>query len=371
LQPLAPHKSDLLVLSGLDNLAAITNVPGDHARGTGSFLTCMPVFKTEGADIFNGISVDQRIAQAVGNQTAFPSLELGSEGGGSTGGCDSGYSCAYSRNIAWSDANTPVAKEINPREAFDRLFADKDTSKTPEQAAMRRQLRLSVLDLVHEDAKTLHAKVGQRDREKLDEYMTAVYELETRLNKPPEPNECVVGPKPPIATNLPDHVRTMMDVMVLAMRCDQTRVITYMLGNAGSNKVHKFLGLTEGHHYLSHHEKDPTKQAKLQTINTWEVEQLAYLLAEMKKVQEVNGNLLDNSMVFFSSECADGNSHRHKDLPVLVAGRGNGALTPGRHLHYGGDQPIADLFVSFMNAMGVPDTTFGQDGTGPLANLKL
>jgi len=371
LQPLAAHKNDLLVLSGLDNLAAITNVPGDHARGTGSFLTCMPVFKTEGADILNGTSLDQRIAQAVGNQTAFPSLELGSEGGGSTGGCDSGYSCAYSRNIAWSDANTPVAKETNPREAFDRLFSDKDTSMTPEQAAIRRQLKLSVLDFVLDDAKALNAKVGQRDREKLDEYMTAVNELEKRLNKPAEPNECVVGPKPDVPTDLPDHVRTMLDVMVLAMRCDQTRVITYMLGNAGSNKTHKFLGLNEGHHYLSHHEKKAEKQAKVQTINVWEVEQLAYLLAEMKKVQEIDGNLLDHSMVFFSSECADGNSHSHKNLPVLVAGRGNGALSPGRHINYDGAQPIADLYVSFMNAMGVADTTFGQDGTGPLANIKL
>jgi len=371
LEALSPHKNDLLVLSGLDNLAAIDpGVPGDHARGTGSFLTCAPVFKTEGANIQNGVSIDQHVAQNVGGLTAFPSLELGSEGGGSTGGCDSGYSCAYSRNISWSDANSPVAKEISPHEAFDRLFAGKDTSMTPEQAAIRRQLKLSVLDFVLDDAKALHAKLGQRDREKLDEYMTAVNELEKRLNKPPDPNECVVGPKPSITLGLEGHVKLMMDIMVLAMRCDQTRVMTYMLGNAGSNRTYNFLGITEGHHYLSHHENNPAKQAKLQTINIWEVEQLAYLLTEMKKVEEVDGNLLDHSMVFFSSECEDGNAHRHKNLPVIVAGRGNGALSPGRHIHYDGAQPIADLYISMMNAMGVPETTFGQDGTAPLTGLS-
>jgi hypothetical protein len=367
---LTPYQSELLVLSGLDNVAAIDIVPGDHARGTGSFLTCMPIFETEGADILNGTSVDQRIAQAVGTATKFPSLELGSEGGKSTGVCDPEYSCAYTRNIAWSSPTTPVPKEINPREAFDRLFAGYDASLTAEQVAKRRLLKMSILDFVLEDAKALRKEVGQKDRQKLEEYMTSVYELEKQIESFDNMSECIVGPKPPPAQNIQDHVRMMLDIMVLAFQCDLTRVATYMLGNAGSSRVYGFLDIGTEHHYLSHHGNNLIKQAKLQTINTWEVEQLAYLLGKLQGVQEASGTLLDNSMVFFSSEIEDGNAHGHRNLPVILAGRGAGAISPGRHIQYAGEQPIADLYISMMNAMGVDDQTFGMNGTGPLAGLS-
>ena len=370
---LAPVKDDILVLSGLDNLAAIVPTPGDHARGTGSFLTCKTVVKTEGANIQNGLSLDQRLAQVIGPQTTYPSLELGAEGGASTGNCDSGYSCAYSRNISWAGPATPMPKEVSAKEAFDRLFAGYDSELTSQQVALRRKLRLSVLDFVLDDAKTLRNKVGVKDRLKLDEYMESVYALETKISKEADAPQCYPGPKPASAQDFQTLVTQMCDIMVLAFQCDMTRIITFMTGNAGSSRVFNFLGVTNAHHYLSHHEQDPVKQADIQTINTWEVEPFSYLLQKMKAIQEPDGTLLDNSLVFFSSEVADGQKHHHVNLPVILAGKGGGVIKPGRHINYTGDkdnqQPIANLYISIMNTLGVSDQTFGMDGTAPLTGL--
>ena len=368
LQPLAAHKDDFLVLTGLDNLSGIASVPGDHARGTGSFLTCMPVFKTEGDNIQNGISIDQHIAQNIGDQTRFSSLELGVEGGGSTGGCDSGYSCAYSRNIAWSGPSSPVAKEINPREAFDRLFGDMASTRTAEEVARRRVLRISVLDYVRDDAKRLQLKLGYRDRQKLDQYLTGVSELEKQILSLEDEQQCYPGPGPELVLDTVGHIRAMCDIMVLAMQCDQTRVMSFMTGNAGSSRVYSNLGHTDGHHYLSHHDDEAAKLQAIEEINIWEVQQFAYLLDQMKAVEENNGTLLDNSAVFFSSEIEDGNAHRHRNLPVLVAGRAGGQINPGRHIEYG-EVPIANLYVSFMNMLGVSGNTFGADGVAALSQL--
>jgi hypothetical protein len=370
LESLAPYKDDILVLTGLANQAAIAELPGDHARGTGSFLTAMPLFKTEGANIKNGISVDQRIAQVIGAKTIFPSLELGGETA-TTDDCENGYSCVYSRNISWSGPSTPVPKETSPAEAFDRLFKGFDPKRGAGEAAMRRKLRKSVLDFVLEDAKRLKQKLGVSDRQKLDEYMESVYALETKINKEAEANQCLPGPSPEHPADFQAHVRLMSDIMVLAFQCDMTRVATYMTSNATSKRVFGFLGMTEEHHYLSHHEQDPIKQAKVQKINIWEVEQLAYLLGKMKAIQEGEGNLLDNSLVYFSSEIEDGDSHDHRNLPIILAGKGGGIVTPGRHIQYHSSPSVADLYISIMNAMGVPDTTFGLDGTGPLPKLKI
>jgi hypothetical protein len=368
--PLADLKSQLLVISGLKNAAAIASVPGDHARGTGSFLSCMPVLKTEGENIQNGISLDQRLAQALYTGAPLPSLELGSEGGGPTGDCDSGYSCAYSRNISWSGATTPVAKEVNPVEVFDRLFGGFDSTLTVEQVEQRRALKKNILDYVMADANSLRVKLGARDRQKLDEYMNSVYELDNKLQNLSLDDECIPGPRPAQPANAPEQIKLMCDVMVLAMQCDMTRIMSYMLGNAGSGRVHGFLGISEGHHYLSHHDNDPDKLQKIQQINLWEMEQLAYLLTKMDAIQEPTGSLLDNSLVLFSSECADGNSHHHFNLPVLLAGSGGGVIQPGRHIVFPENTPIANLFVSILQGFGVSDATFGMDGVGPLLGLK-
>lgn len=368
LTPLAPVKDDVLVLSGLANRPARPDGPGDHASGTGAFLTASHPFKTEGANIRNGISVDQVAANAIGAATLFPSLQLGSDGGGSTGDCDSGYSCAYARNISWASATTPLAKDTNPSVVFDRLFQGRDPAATAEQQRKRKLYKQSVLDFVLDDATRLKAKLGKTDKSKLDEYLTGVRALETRLQMDDQGNACTAT-RPDSSTDYRARVTAMTDLMVLAFQCDLTRVITFMLGNAGNNRSYDFIGVPEQHHDLSHHQGDPEKLTKLQAIDTWELEQVASLVQKLKDVREGEGTLLDSSVVFFSSEIEDGNSHSHFNLPVLLAGRGGGRIQPGRHVRYGGDVPIANLFISMLDIVGAPVATFGDDGTGPLPDL--
>jgi len=368
LAPLAPHKDELLVLSGISNLPARPDGPGDHASGTGAFLTAAHPFKTEGSNIRNGISMDQVLANAIGDATRFPSLQLGSEGGSSTGGCDSGYSCAYARNISWAGPSTPLAKEVNPQAVFDRLFAGDDPGATMAAQRKRQLYKQSVLDFVKEDARALKTKLGKTDRGKLEEYETGVRELEQRLQTPLPAPTCTPGARPGAGGDYRDAVRAMCDLMVLAFQCDRTRVITYMLGNAGSNRVYRHLGISEGHHQISHHQGLAENLSRLVSIDIWELEQLAYLLGRMKAVVEPNGTLLDNSLVFFSSEIEDGNAHRHTNLPIILAGRAGG-IRPGRHVRYSGGPPIANLFISMLGALGVPTTSFGLDGTAALGQL--
>lgn len=373
LQPLAPYRDDVLVLSGLSNYPATHQGDGggDHARGTGSFLTCVHPVKTEGANISTGPSVDQVAADFLEGQTRLRSLELGCEGGGSTGGCDSGYSCAYTRNISWRTATTPMPKEVNPRSVYDRLFAGFDPGETAEQIAKRRRYKQSVLDFVLADAQQLSARVGSRDRAKLDEYMTAVRELELRLDGATDGPSCEPFARPDgVPGDFQEHVRLMLDLVALAYQCDITRVASFMLGNGGSNRSYSFIGVSGAHHELSHHQGDASKHAALQTINTWEVQQLAYLLGKLKAAEDIDGNsVLDNTLVFFSSEISDGNSHSHYDLPVVLAGRGGGAVSPGRHVAYSGNPPIANLFISMLQSVGVSASSFGDDGSGPLGGL--
>lgn len=367
LAPLASLQDDVSVLTGLENRNARPDGAGDHASGTGAFLTCAHPFKTSGAGIRNGISVDQVAANALGAETRFASLQYGSDGGGSTGDCDSGYSCAYARNISWASETQPLPKETSPSAAFDRLFGGVDPRATAELQARRRRYEQSILDFVREDARRLQAKLGRTDRRKMDEYLTSIRELEVRLQMQDGAPVCVAD-RPENGGDIRDRVRKMMDVMVTALRCDATRFVTFMLGNAGHNRSFPFLGFTEQHHDLSHHQGDPAKHEKLTQIGTWEVEQLAWLLTEMKSISEGEGNMLDNSLVFFSSEISDGNRHNHDDLPVLLAGKGGGAVRPGRHVRLPDRTPIANLFLSMLQVAGVDAAGFG-DSTGSLSEL--
>jgi len=365
LQPLAPVRDEVLVLSNLSNRAGWDNVAGDHARGTGSFLTCTRVRRTEGADIENGVSLDQLIAQAIGGDTTLPSVQLGTEGGGSSGNCDSGYSCAYARNISWAAPATPLAKENNPQNAFDRLFQGADAQLSAEERERRRQLRLSILDAVNEDARRLRLELGGSDRSKLDEYLSGVRELELRVEATTGAACVASEPEPP--ADFRDRVRAMTDIMVLAFRCDVTRVITFMQGNAGSNQTYPWLGVSDGHHQISHHQGIPANHAMLQAIDTWEVEQFAYLLQQLAAIPEPGGSVLDSSLVYFSSELEDGDWHSHVNMPILLAGRGGGAVQPGRHLRWSSEQKVANLFLTVLAAFGIPRASFGLDGSAPLS----
>ncbi|MEL6345422.1 MAG: DUF1552 domain-containing protein [Myxococcota bacterium] len=369
LEPLASVQSHVSVLSGLSNMAGRDNRPGDHARGTGCFLTCETPKYTSSADIENGISVDQVAAQALGSETLFPSLQFGMSGGGSTGSCDSGYSCAYARNISWSGPNTPLPKIHDPKTAFDRLFSGLDTSISREEVERRRALRLSVLDAVAADAQSLQGQLGRSDSQKLDEYLTGVRELELRVENLDE-QVCLPPERPESGLSVPQEALIWNELMAVAFECDLTRVMTYMFANAGSGRSHTFLNAAGNHHGISHHQGLESNYALLRIIDRWEIEMFADFIGRLATIEEANGSyLIDNSLVVLSSEISDGNRHNHDDLPVLFAGSGGGAHTPGRHLVYEDREPIANLYLSMLDAFGAPQSAFGSDGTRLLSGL--
>jgi hypothetical protein len=369
LMPLEALKGDFSVVSGLENAPAKPDGAGDHASGTSSFITCVHALKSE-TNIQLGISADQVAAKAIGGATRIASMQLGTSGGSTAGNCDSGYGCAYARNISWSDATTPLPKLVDPVKVFDQIFAGANPGETATAAAKRRAYDKSVLDAVTADAKGLALKLGRSDNVKLDQYLTGVRALETKLMAMTPVSQCTPGTKPAATTDFPAKVALMSDLMVLAMQCDATRIITFMLGNAISGQTYPQLGVTGGHHDISHHANDPTKLSQLASIGLWEITQLAYLMNKMKSVAEGSSNLLYNSTIFFSSDISDGNRHNHDDLPIILAGHGGGALSPGKHVVFPSNmkQKVSNLLVTMLGTVGIQNATLG-DSTGPLTGL--
>ena len=373
LKPLTARKNQLLVMSGLSQVKAFANGdgPGDHARSLASFLTGTQAFKTDGANIRVGVSVDQVAAGVVGQATRFPSLELGIDRGPQSGNCDSGYSCVYSANISWRSATTPMAKEINPRLVFERLFAADGGANR----AKRDRYRLSILDFVNEDARRLKGRLGANDGRKLDEYLTSVRDLEVRLARVEAAGTPDDAPAPdyPRPTGVPkdyaEHIRLMFDLMVLAFQGDVTRVATFMYANEGSTKSYAFMGVPEGHHDLSHHGGDAQKHAKIQKINTFHIEQFGYFLDKLAAIPEGDGTLLDHSMITYGSGISDGNRHNHDDLPILLAGGGNGSLKGGRHVVFPERTPLNNLYLSMLDRLDVKIPGLG-DSNGRLSGLE-
>jgi hypothetical protein len=376
LEPLASLRSHVTVMTGLtlDKARANGDGAGDHARAQASFLTGCQARKTAGADIRVGVSVDQLAAQRLGDATRFPSLELGCESGRPAGNCDSGYSCAYQYNFAWRSPTTPVPKEIDPRLVFERLFGT-GGKEAAAARAKRERYRRSVLDLVQEDADALRRQLGQSDLAKLDEYLTAVREMEKRIDLARSRN--AAEPKPPEGfarpTGIPgdykDHLRLMAELLVLAFQGDLTRVATFVFANDGSNRPYKPIGVPEGHHDLSHHGNDQKKQQKIAQINRFHVEQFAHLLSRLQSVREGGGTLLDNSMIVYGSGIGDGNRHNHDDLPILLAGRGGGTIQAGRHLRFARETPLTNLYLAMLDRFGCPTDKLG-DSTGRLTGLN-
>lgn len=378
LAALAPYHEKLLILKGLDNYAAAHqgDGPGDHARGTATFLTCTHPLKSEDA-LFNGPSVDQLLAQQMQNITQFRSLEAGTDGGGNGGGCDSGYSCAYSRNISWKTSSVagasaiPVAKEVHPRMLFDRLFGGVDPNETAQEIEKRKRRKQSLLDFVLEDAAHLKTQLGAADNLKIDQYMSGIREVELRLNNTTE-DVCDLNIERPLFTPeaRTDHIRLMLDLMAMAFQCDLTRVGTFMMGNAGNNRGYAELGITEGHHELSHHQNDESNLEKVRQIDVLTLSHWAYLLAKMESITVGDKTLLDDTTVFMSSECGDGNGHWHYNLPVVLAGR-VGQLDMGRFVDVTGadnyNSPIANLYLTILQDFGLAIDNFGDDGTVPLS----
>jgi hypothetical protein len=371
LAPLRPVRDDVSVLSGLALDAARAHGGGDHARAMAAFLTGARPRKTDGAGLRAGVSVDQLIAARAGRATRFPSLELGCEGSRADGACDHGYSCAYQTNLSWRGESTPAAKEINPRLVFDRLFGSPAGAETDPARARRERDRKSVLDYAAEDAARVRAALGPADRRKLDEYLSGVREVERRISQAqptagtgPESLSRPVG----IPADFREHARLMCDLLALAFAADLTRVATLVLANDGSNRSYPAAGVPEGHHDVSHHGGDAAKQAKVRAINALHVEQFAHLLARLKAVADGDGALLDRCLIVYGSGISDGHTHSHSDLPVLLAGRGNGTVTPGRHVRYPRETPLTNLHLSLLDRTGAGVDAFG-DSTGRLTDL--
>jgi hypothetical protein len=375
LKPLEPHRQELLITAGLtlDKARANGDGGGDHARSAAAFLTGCQPRKTNGADIKVGPSVDQLAARHLGKVTRFPSLELGCDRGAQSGNCDSGYSCAYSSNISWRSEHTPVTKEVDPRQVFERLFSFGDGQEVGEARHRRNRYNKSILDFVREDASSLQRELGQSDRRKIDEYFSSMRDVERRIafaeKSTGEDLKGVTRPQG-IPPEFQDHIRTLMDLMVLAFQGDLTRVSTFMIANAGSNRSYRFVEVPEGHHSLSHHGSDEEKLKKIARIDLFHVQQFAYLLEKMKSVGEGDGTLLDNSMIVFGSGIGDGNRHNHHDLPILLAGSGGGTIKGGRYLKYENETPLTNLYTSMLDRVGMATEEEMGDSTGRLTNLE-
>jgi hypothetical protein len=362
LEPLAPVREHVTVITGLaiDGGRPHADGAGDHARAAASFLTCAHPVKTGGADIKAGVSADQVIAAAVGSATRFPSLELGMERGSQAGVCDSGYSCAYSNNVSWRTENTPVAKETDPRAVFARLFGDPDAALDAAGRAQQRRRERSLLDAVRADAQSLEKELGAADRQKLDQYLTSVRELEQRLQKAEPPADAVPAPEGLRGGGgLPVQLDLMYELLALALQADLTRVATFMLGNAGSNRSYPFLDVPEGHHDLSHHGGKPEKLAGLRKINRFHLERFAHFVKRMQATADGEGSLLDHCLVLLGAGIGDGDRHNHDNLPVVLVGRGGGT-GGGRHLRLQRETPMANLHLAVMARMGVQRASFAD-----------
>ena len=375
---LAPTLDSLEDLKGQLNIcthlwnAASKGGDGHYVKASG-FLTGTTITKTLGVDInCNGISMDQVAAKAVGNATPLASLELGTAP--ETTGVDTnvGYTRVYGSHIAWGGPASPLAKELDPRAVYDRLFR----AANPQSGSNKDDL--AVLDSVQDDARKLSRQLGTADRQRLDEYLTAVRDLEVRLDRAAKPKQSRWKPlakldpaaKPVENPKLHgEHVRLMLDMIALAFQTDSTRISTFMFSNAVSNENFSFVeGVTGAHHSISHHQNDPDKLRQYQLINRWHVEQYGYLLRKLQGMKEGTGNVLEHSMIVLGAGMRDGNKHDPHNLPVVVAGRAGGRIDAGQHLVYEKDSPLANLWLTMLDAFGAPAERFA-DSTGKLSAI--
>ncbi|HUR46216.1 MAG TPA: DUF1552 domain-containing protein [Candidatus Saccharimonadales bacterium] len=374
MQPLEKVKHQIQVLGGMDHVNATPGPDGagDHARASGTFLTGVRVKKTAGSDIRAGISIDQVIANQIGHLTRFPSLELTCDSVRRSGNCDSGYSCAYQYNLSWRSASTPVAPEPNPRLLFERLFGGGAQGERTANLLRRQAQQRSILDFVMDDARSLQQQLTYRDKQKVDEYLGSVREIEKRIEKS-ERFGVPADPSLPTPSGIPtafeDYIQVMFDMMVLAFQTDSTRVATFLLANEGSNRAFPEIGIVEGHHYLTHHQNKQEMIEKVAEIDLFYMKQFARFIEKLEQTKDLDGkSLLHNSMIVYGSGNADGNRHSHVNLPVILAGAGGGTLTPGRFVDFKA-KPMSNLLLSLGDRMGASGVERLGDSTGRLQGV--
>ncbi len=357
MEPLAELRERFQILSGLNDTPGDQGADGggDHARAGGTYLTGVRINKSN-TDIRAGISIDQVIAGQIGHLTPLQSLELTCDDVRTTGGCDSGYGCAYEFNMSWKAPTQPATPEPNPRLVFERMFGTGAPGTRKENLLRRMAQQKSILDYVTQDAASINGSISAGDKQKLDQYLTSLRDIEQRIekaesmrNRAQDPNvETPAG----IPQDYPEYLQLVFDMMILAFQTDQTRIATFMMAYEGSNRTMPFLGFPEGHHTCTHHNNREELVEKTKAIDLFYVEQFAKFLKRIDAVQDVDGqSLLQNSMIVYGSAHADGNRHTHHNLPILLAGGGGGTLAPGQYVKFG-SKPVTNLFLSLADRMG-------------------
>lgn len=399
LMPFAPVMNDVLVINNLHHDTGRGNGTdqgiGNHAQDSGTFLTGS-VCLTANNESRCGISIDQVLAQSIGAYTSLPSLELGLEGTLQRF-CETLKGCIFQSNISWRTPTSPMVKEITPQAVFDRMFAARKTKRTKVQQGPQvdagqfsgkddegPSLQNSVLDSVLADVKDVRGSISVNDQRKLDEYLDSIRALEQRIaHSDAAAKEAAKGVadkrpgtySPLIQVTIPagvpelfaDHAKLMMDLIVLAFQSDTTRIVSFMFGNSGSDRIFRELGVTGFHHLTTHHGNDPKKLEDVAKINVHHSEMFSYLLQKMKSINDGKGTLLDNSMLLYGSGIGDGDRHNHDDLPILLAGKGGGTIKTGRKIDTKGN--MCDLFLGMAARAGCPLDKFG-DSRGMLADLS-
>jgi len=371
LQPLAPFREQLLVLTGLasQQAEALGDGGGDHSRATGTYLTGVHVRKSDSV-VGNGISMDQIVAKSLERETQLSSLQLTADDNSLVGACDIGYSCAYSSTLSWLTPTLPLMAENNPRVVFERLFGSSDTTDPRVRAARLRQDR-SILDSVGARVRQLQQKLGVQDNTKIDDYLTSLRDVERRIQKAEEQSQAIPDVAQP--AGVPDgfqpHVELLYDLQLLAYQSDLTRVITFMYGREQTGRPYPQIGINEPHHPLTHHQGNVEKMAKCTRIQTYHVALFASYLEKLAATPDGDGSLLDHTILLFGSGISNSDRHTHGPLPTLLVGGGAGAITGGRHVVYPENTPLTNLQLSLLAAMGVRMDQFG-DSSGRLTELS-
>ncbi|HIM68960.1 MAG TPA: DUF1552 domain-containing protein [Verrucomicrobia bacterium] len=366
LSSLEPVKQDVTIVS---NLELANAYPGSHATSNSAFLSAAKAKVTESTDYYLGTTADQIAARHIGQSTQLPSLEMAMDLLKLVGQCDNGYACVYQNNLSWSSPTTPLPAEAHPRIVFESLFGEGGTAKE-RRAALRE--RASLLDSVSEEITRLQRELGPADRAKLEEYLTAVREVERRIqtaesdgakNQLPDLDRPLGVP-----ASYADHARLMFDLQVLALQGDVTRVTTFQLARETSNRTYPEIGVPDPHHPLSHHGNNAEKVARMAKINSFHVSLFAEFVQKLKKTTDGNGSLLDHSLYLYGSGMGNPNVHDHTNLPTIVAGGAAGKMRGGRHIQYDKPTPLANLHLSLLNKVGVPVESFA-DSTGTVDEL--
>ena len=367
LTPLESVRSHIVVVSGLAHAQAeaMGDGQGDHSRASAAWLSGVHAKQTEGADVRAAKTVDQLAADVLGKDTQLGSLELAVDPNFLVGNCENGYSCVYINTLSWRSATTPLPTENNPRVVFERLFGDGGTAAQRLRQARRNR---SILDSVGDDIQRLERSLGPADRIRMNEYLEALHEVESRIQKTESRISDDSFPALERPIGIPDtfgeHLSLMYDLQWLAFRADITRVCSMMLGRELVGRPYPELGVPESHHGLSHHRDDPQNLEKLARINTYHIDLFAKFVEKLRSTPEGDRTLLDNSLLLYGAGLSNPNEHAHTDLPLMLVG-GAGDLQGGRHLQFPQGTPMMNLLLSMLDRVGLPVEQYG-DSTGRL-----